>query len=237
MSGRMRPTVLFGRMSKATGGGPPKRALRGKRCRLLSVYLAVCLLALVLACASAQASTGYVDGISDQSMPFWDGGFSSSYFANFFKTTWVNPGPHIKYARYVVQWNAMTASGEPYSNYREQFETWLNDASSMGLAIEVGLTSYNGVYPSSSAEYKSNLKEVLKQAMAQSHGVSYLEPWNEPNGQGKEPAAAAAHFANEGNGACQEASSKCTIIAGNTEDSSSVAGYLKEYRENLNFTP
>ncbi|MGA7705722.1 MAG: hypothetical protein WB998_12590 [Solirubrobacteraceae bacterium] len=186
---------------------------------------------------SAQASTGYVDGISDQSMPAWDGGFSGSYFAAFFQNNWINPPLHVQYARYVVQWNVMNGTGEPYTSYRQRFEEWLNDASAMGLALELAVTEYSGTpYPSSSSEYKSRLKEVLSQASAQGHPISYLEPWNEPNGQGKESAVAAAHFANEGNATCKE-SPKCTVVAGNAEDSASVTGYLKEYRENLNFTP
>jgi hypothetical protein len=213
------------------------------RFRALGVCFVVFLLGSIFTGASALASTGYVDGISDQSLPRWDSGFSSSYFAGFFKNNWINPSPHIQYARYVVQWNVMYKptekpyNEEPYNNYRQQFEEWLTDAGGMGLTLEIALTEYPSTpYPSSSSEYKSRLKEVLNQANAQGHPVSYLEPWNEPNGQGGESASAAAHFANEGNVACKE-SPKCTIVAGNFEDSSSAANYIKEYRENLNFTP
>ncbi len=209
---------------------------------LLGACLAVCLYSLAVG-ASAQASTGYVDGISDQSMPSWDGGFSGNYFASFFDSAWVNPAPHIAYARYVVQWNVIYKSTEkpyneePYVHYRQQFEEWVNDAAGMGLLLDIAVTEYPGTpYPSSSSEYKSRLKEVLNQANAQGHPISYLEPWNEPNGQGKETEIAAAHFANEGNVACKE-SPKCTVIAGNVEDGSSATKFLTTYRENLNFTP
>jgi hypothetical protein len=216
---------------------------RDIRSRLACTCFLACVLGIMFVGSSACASTGYVDGISDQSLPRWDGGFSGSYFAGFFTNTWINPPPHVQYARYVVQWNVMYKSTEkpyneePYTNYRQQFEEWLTDAGGMGLTLEIAVTEYSGTpYPSSSAEYRSRLKEILNQADAQGHPISYLEPWNEPNGQGGESAVAAAHFANEGNGACNE-NPKCTIVAGNVEDSSSVAGYLKEYRENLNFTP
>ncbi len=212
---------------------------------VLGCCLSVFLLGLLLIGASAQASTTYVDGISDQSIPSWDGGFSGSYFAGFFQNTWINPAPHIQYARYVVQWNVMYKPSEkpyneePYVHYRQEFEEWVNDAADMGLALDLAVTDYpssNTSYPSSSAEYKSRVKEVLAQANAQGHPISYLEPWNEPNGQGGESAVAAAHFANEGNAACKE-SPKCTVVAGNVEDASSVKGYLEGYREALNFTP
>ena len=63
-------------------------------------------------------------------MPSWDGGFSGNYFGSFFESTWVNPPPHIAYARYVVQWNVIYKSTEkpyneePYVHYRQQFEEW-----------------------------------------------------------------------------------------------------------------
>jgi hypothetical protein len=217
------------------------RTIRRSVCSL-GACLTVFLCSLVVV-ASAQAGTGYVDGISDQSMPSWDGGFSGNYFASFFDSTWVNPPPHIAYARYVVQWNVMYKSTEkpyneePYVHYRQQFEEWVNDAAGMGLTLEIAVTEYPGTpYPSSSSEYKSRLKEIINQANAQGHPISYLEPWNEPNGQGKETEVAAAHFANEGNAVCKE-SPKCTVIAGNVEDSSSATKYLTTYRESLNFTP
>ena len=105
----------------------------------------------VLSATSAWAGTPYVDGISDQSIPNWDYKFSGSYFAGFFESDWINPAPHIQYARYIVQWNAMNGAGEAEVHYREQFEAWLNDISSMGLTPDVGLTSYNGEYPSPAA--------------------------------------------------------------------------------------
>jgi hypothetical protein len=191
--------------------------------------------------APAWASTGYVDGISDQSLPAWDNNFSGSYFASFLQSNWINPAPHIQYARYVVQWNVMTETSNgpnPNGDYRERFESWLTDIESMGLTIDVGLTSYNGVFPSSSAEYKTRLKEVLREAdETLKYPVRYLEAWNEPNGQGKESEVNAAHFTNEAYSACEGASPKCTIIAGNVEDNPSAKAYEEKYRAYLNPVP
>ena len=75
------------------------------------------------------AMTSYVDGISDQSLPAWDGNFEVSRFAGLFDDTWVHgPNAHIIFARYVVQWNVM--SGD-YPKYLAEFEAWLDDVTSI----------------------------------------------------------------------------------------------------------
>jgi hypothetical protein len=204
--------------------------------RLTGICLALLCLCFVIGAESASAYTTSVDGVSDQSLPNWDSGFSDSYFASFFESKWV-PGPHIQYARYVVQWNAMTERNESKGNYRERFEAWLADAGSMGLTIDVALTSYNGTYPNSKVEYKEHLIEILKEAEAVSHPIRYLEAWNEPNDQGSETAVRAAEFTNAAYVGCEEAPSKCTIIAGNVQDGPGVKAYEKEYREHLNPVP
>jgi hypothetical protein len=184
-------------------------------------------LGTVPACA-----TEYVDGISDQSLPNWDNGFSNnSYFAGFFKTDWVSSG-HIEYARYVVQWNAMHLGGSTLTT----FEHWLTDVTSMGLTVDVALTSYNSEYPSLSG-YKTELKALLKQAKALGHPIRYIEAWNEPNGQGKESAVIAADLTNSAYSACGEEGNGCTVIAGNVEDSAGAKQYEEEYRANLSPVP
>jgi hypothetical protein len=185
----------------------------------------------LVAAGTAQAATTHVDGISDQSLPNWDNGFGSSYFAGFFHTDWVSSS-HIQYARYVVQWNVISKGG----GERSTFENWLNDAAGMGLTIDVALTSYNGVYPGSSSEYKTDLKELLNQAKAMGHAIRYLEAWNEPNNQGNETTVAAAHFTNSAYSACEEGYG-CTVIAGDVEDNSGAKKYEEEYRANLNPVP
>lgn len=129
---------------------------------------------------------------------------------------------------------------DPGGDYREQFEAWLTDVASgkMGLTIEVGLTSYNGVYPSSSAAYRTRLTEILKEAdQTLGHPVRYLEPWNEPNGQGRESEVNAAHFANEAYSACERASPRCTTIAGNVEDDLGAKAYEERYLAYLDPIP
>ena len=104
------------------------------------------LAAIALVCASACAGTRYVDGISDQSLPEWDGSFASSPFATFFRSRWAHAASgQITLARYVVQWDAMaesSAGGHAGGNYRERFEAWLEDVRSLGLVPVLALTSY-----------------------------------------------------------------------------------------------
>ncbi len=184
---------------------------------------------------SAGAATSYVDGISDQSLPVWDGGFEQSYFASLFNDTWVHgPGAHVAFARYVVQWNAIAESEEGKSEYLGRFESWLRDVAEIGLIPDVALTSYTGVYPSSPGEYQAQLEELLDQAQAIGHPIHYLEAWNEPNGQGSESAANAAHFTNSASATCEDRYG-CTVIAGDFEDSPTVAAYEDEYIDDLDF--
>jgi hypothetical protein len=183
---------------------------------------------------STGAATSYVDGISDQSLPAWDGGFEESYFAGLFDDTWVHgPNAHITFARYVVQWNVM--SGD-YPRYLREFEAWLGDVASLGLKSEIALTSYDGVLPGSQSEYRTELVKILGRARALGEPIAWLEAWNEPNGQGDEPAADAAALTNAASSVC-EGEGDCTVIAGDFEDSPGVAAYEQEYVSHLDPTP
>jgi hypothetical protein len=204
--------------------------------RFVGAVILVCGLFLILLQTPALAATEYIDGISDQSLPAWD-----SYFPGFFSNTWVAPHGHVTLARYVVQWNVVSGPNEePYISYRQQFKAWVEDAGGMGLTLDVALTSYNALYPSSSSEYKTRLLEILNQAKAMGHPIRYLEAWNEPNVQGGykkvSEAAIPAHFTNSAYAACEEGYG-CTIIAGDVEDNSGAKAYEEEYRKNLNPVP
>jgi hypothetical protein len=182
------------------------------------------------------ATTSYVDGISDQSLPAWDGGFESSWFAGLFDDTWVHgPGAHVAFARYVVQWNVM--SGD-YPRYLREFEAWVEDVASLGLKPEIALTSYDGSLPGTPREYEFELVKILDRARALGHPIGWLEAWNEPNGQGDESAQDAAAFTNAASSVCAgEAEQECTVIAGDFEDSPGVAAYEDEYVGDLDPVP
>jgi hypothetical protein len=194
--------------------------------------LALCLLHSV---PRASARTLYVDGISDQSMPAWAGPSSGSLFASFFDATWAG---QITLARYALQWNAMAqASAGPNANgdYREQFEAWLQDIRSIGLAPVLALTSYTGVYPGSAGEYRPQLEATLDQAARVGKPIAYVEAWNEPNNQGEETAGKAGEIADWANSVC--GLYRCQVIAGDLEDSPSLMTYERAYIGALDFAP
>jgi hypothetical protein len=183
---------------------------------------------------SVGAVTSHVDGISDQSLPAWDGGFEESYFAGLFDDTWVHgPGAHVDFARYVVQWNVI--SGD-YPRYLREFEAWLGDVASIGLKPEIALTSYDGSLPGTPREYETELVKILARARALGEPIGWLEAWNEPNGQGEESARDAAAFTNAASSVC-EGEYECTVIAGDFEDSPGVAAYEDEYVSDLDPVP
>jgi hypothetical protein len=195
-----------------------------------------CLAALGLAWISPSAgrASAYVDGISDQGLPAWDGGFDESYFAGLFNDTWVHgAGAHIEFARYVVQWNVM--SGD-YPRYLAEFEAWIEDVASIDLKPVIALTSYDGSLPGSPREYREALVKILGRARALGEPIGWLEVWNEPNGQGGEPAANAAAFTNAASSVC-EGEYDCTVIAGDFEDSPGVGAYEGEYVKDLDPVP
>ncbi len=204
--------------------------------KMLAVALGLaCALALSIACAPARASAGYVDGISDQSLPAWAGPFAGSSFASSFTSAWRG---RIALARYVVQWNAMAqASDGPRAegDYREQFEAWLEDVRSLGLAPVIALTSYTHDYPRSPGEYQDALEALLAQAAAAGEPAGYVEAWNEPNGQGDEPAGRAGEIANWANSICERRG--CQVIAGDLEDAPSIGAYERAYIGALDFAP
>jgi hypothetical protein len=216
---------------------PPTTATT--RCACL-LALAVIVVTQGASATGARAGTTYIDGISDQSLPAWDGSFGASPFASLFRSRWTRAGSgQIAFARYVVQWDVMTQpsnGAHAGGNYRERFEAWLEDVRSLGLVPVLALTSYDHVHPRSAGEYLTRLEAVLDRAGAMGYPVAYVEPWNEPNNQGGESAATAAAFANSANGLC-EARRTCSVVAGDFEDRSDVAVYEQAYERALTFVP
>ena len=208
--------------------------------RLVGALSLAAWIAVALAASSACNAAGYVDGISDQSLPAWDGSFSVSPLADALRGRWGGgPLARVSLARYVLQWDASTEAGgqpDPRGTYRERFEAWLADVRSVGLTPVVALTSYDGVRPRSPAEYGSRLREILQRAAALGEPIRYVEAWNEPNNQGRESPAGAAEFANVAHASCIAALA-CQVIAGDFEDTGTVAGFEIAYERALNFAP
>jgi hypothetical protein len=206
--------------------------------------LAACSLAIWIGLVSAGVSpsraAGVVDGISDQSLPAWDGSFSTSPLADSLRGRWGDgPLAQVAFARYVLQWDALRKAGArpgPRGTYRERFEAWLKDVRSVGLTPVLALTSYDGVHPGSPREYGLRLEEILGRAAALGEPIRYVEPWNEPNNQGHESPVRAAEFANVAHGLCTTVFA-CRVIAGDFEDTATVVGFEIAYEKALNFAP
>jgi len=189
--------------------------------------------------ATATAAGAAIDGISDQSLPVWDGSFASSPLAELLENRLQGPFRGVSFARYVLQWNApQELSGGPSAggDYRERFEAWLTDVGAAGLEPVLALTSYDSSYPSSTGAYVSSLQAVLGRALALGHPIAYVEPWNEPNDQGRLPAARAAELADAANALCV-ALRTCDVVAGDLEDAPQAPVYEHEYEHALTFTP
>jgi hypothetical protein len=205
------------------------------RRRALGVCIAALAAGMLAGAVSARAGTRYVDGISDQSLPAWDGSFSDSSFASFFRARWLR---QISLARYVLQWNAMGEASRGQSahgDYRERFEAWLGDVRSLGLAPVVALSSYARAYPGTADEYEQALEAVLDDAARAGAPIGYVEAWNEPNNQGSESPVKAGEIANWANSVCERRG--CRVIAGDFEDVPSAVAYEQAYVSALDFAP
>jgi hypothetical protein len=190
----------------------------------------------------ALADTGSVDGVSDQNLAYWGPFFSSGLDAtlpSFSAEPWAEVLPvHVKYARYVGQWN------DP-----APFRIWLEHLAP-GVTVDLALTNYRAPesfssgprnYPATPHAYELALESYLVLAgEVLHHPIGVVEPWNEPNNEGgyRRPSEASlpASFANAAQPLCAEWG--CTIVAGDIEDIPDEAGrYLHDYRASLNFRP
>lgn len=205
--------------------------------------------------AATPFATGapFVDGISDQSLPSWDGSFATSPFAGLFRDAWVaaggpdlsapeggldsrggadpranagvgNPDAHISFARYVVQWNVLSGA---YPDYLAQLQAWFRDVLDLGLTPDLSLTSYDGVLPRSSAQYSAALRALLVRFPA----TAYVEAWDEPNRAPALAPATAARYTLAAASLCHAGG--CTVIAGNLLDTPNIVAYERAYERAL----
>lgn len=209
---------------------------RAKAIRALAgILVLACLLCAGFFQTTALAGTAYVDGVSDQSLPDWDGSFPG-WFGEFFQRTWVGEPPsHIKFARYIVSWNLMAKSfPKAYEYERNEFEDWLIDVEKIGLIPDIALTTYHNEYPVGPSEYQEQLTKILEWAKSIGYTIPYVEPWNEPNAQGNVSATRAAEYANKANTSCK-VFWECDVVLGNMFDGPKLIEYEKNYESHLEF--
>jgi hypothetical protein len=198
--------------------------------------------------ATATALPPYVDGISDQNVPYWngrvwDGGPADSPFGRFVAATLVDPpsaAAHaattpqpLRYARYVV---AYDVACDPRGPAFATFERWLADVEAVGLRPDVAFWygDFDGnrcpglpPIPRSRSQYAGPVAALLARFPA----VRTIEPWNEPNDGHRPdvPAAVAAAFWLAVAADC--ATRPCdAVIAGDFNDAGrNLAGYERRY--------
>jgi hypothetical protein len=183
----------------------------------------------------ATANTYYVNGISDNTLPYWDGTnvLSQSYFyANIFQPFWIGQRPHkITLSRYVVPWDIILHQNPADQSYMQwtQFVQWYNDVKIMGLVPQISFTyTANCLYTVSTcleSPVPQNLAiyEQETQALLAAFPASFVEPWNEPNlGQVIAPLFA-AQLSDSIYNYCEAPGGpvRCYEIAGNLADSPS----------------
>jgi hypothetical protein len=212
--------------------------LRGPLALRAAGSLLACVLVVALVCGASPVLGEGVDGISDQSLPAWDGAFVASPLAGWVAQLAGGPDPRLRLARYVVQWNAMSeASGgpSPHGDYRERFEAWLADVRGLRQVPVLAPTSFDASRPQDVAVYVGALQALLARARAAGLPIGYLEPWNEPNDQGREAPALAAEQADAAAAMC--AAAGCTVIAGDLQDGPGMVSYERAYERALSFHP
>jgi hypothetical protein len=215
----------------------PLLKLAGALARAGTLTLVICAAAAASGARAAAAGATTVDGISDQSLPNWDGGFDQSAFAARFRETWRARGG-ISYARYVLQWNAFAdRAEEPYAHYASEFERWWEDARTLHLTPVVAFYNYCPPMrvpracaaalpnPRNETEYRSAIEAVLSRFPA-----PVVEAWNEPNDD-EVSEAQAAQFMDVAFGWCAKAG--CTPIAGDFLDARGAARYAAQYAKDL----
>jgi hypothetical protein len=204
------------------------------RIRHLAAALALAGCVLAFAPPGAFAAASYVDGISDQNIPRWNGGVWNggpprSPFARFLRTALIaSPTAPLRYARYVVAYDVMC---DPLGPDALDFRAWLADVRSLGLTPVVAFWygSFHGnrcpglpAVPRTVAQYNDPARGVAAFLRA-FRTVTIVEAWNEPNdGSGPDvPAARAAGFwlaagpIDCGAGVCD------TVLAGDFSDAQS----------------
>ena len=176
------------------------------------------------------ASASRIDGISDQNLPYW-GGSGNGPLAGLSANAWLGGArPHLRYARYVVQWDVMSRrTREPYRHYYEAFADWYREVHALGLSADVAFGLYTGAPPASADAYRSAIEELLS-----AFPVPSIEAFNEPNGTANLSADAAAHFFNQAYGYCERHG--CEAIAGDFLDTAGAASYALQYKRALSPT-
>jgi hypothetical protein len=192
--------------------------------RCVLVALMVGLVLFLAGAFSVSASASYVDGIADQNMGLWNGNFADGLgvfnepFFDYFQQAWVGTPPsHIRYARFVTAPDVMAQGGACEQNLFNWYAYVTNTLHLIPVIavwdVAEGGCAGHGV--PSSANYTSDIQQLLAALKGLGTALPYFEAWNEPNASGVASSTAAAFWA-DASAACTTAG--CTALAGDFVD-------------------
>ena len=185
----------------------------------------------------------YVDGISDQNVPYWNGdvwsgGPPASPFGRFVAATLVaaaGDAPPLRYARYVVAYDVMCdPAGPAFADLR----ALARRHRALGLRPDVAFWygDFDGnrcpalpLIPRSPAQY--NERRPVAAFLRAFPAVRTIEPWNEPNDGHRPdvPAATAAAFWLAAPADCASARATPSSPATSTTPAATSSGYERRY--------
>ena len=196
----------------------------------LAAFLAAALL-LGATARPASAASPYVDGIADQNLGQWQGGFADNLgvfgesFSSYFQQAWVGTPPsHILYARFVTAPDVIAQGGACEQNLFNWYE-YVTQTVHLIPVIAVWDVAEGGCADDgapSAGKYTTDVEQLLGALNGLGTQLPYLEAWNEPNESGVSASTAAGYWRDAAS-VCAAAGS-CTALAGDMVDAPDQSG-------------
>ncbi len=195
-----------------------------------AVVLALVLLLVAAARSASAAGAPYVDGIADQNLGLWQGGFADNLgvfdesFTSYFQQAWAGTPPsHVLYARFVTAPDVIAQGGACEQNLFSwyQYVTQVAHLIPVIAVWDVAEGGCAGNGAPSSSKYTSDVEQLLGALSALGTPLQYLEAWNEPNESGVSASTAASYWRDAGS-VC--AAQGCTALAGDMVDAPDQSG-------------
>jgi hypothetical protein len=206
------------------------RHRRRRRSALAAAFVLVLLVLFGATARSASAAAPYVDGVADQNLGQWQGGFADNLgvfggsFTSYFQQAWVGtPASHILYARFVTAPDVIAQGGACEQNLFNWYE-YVTQTAHLIPVIAVWDVAEGGCADDgapSSSRYTTDVQQLLGALSGLGTQLPYLEAWNEPNESGVSASTAAAYWRDAGS-VC--ATSGCTALAGDMVDAPDQSG-------------
>ncbi len=212
----------------ANVSGPRRRRVAPRWALAVTAVLAAAL--LLGATARPASAAPYVDGISDQNLGVWQGGFADNLgvfgesFSSYFQQAWVGTPPsHILYARFVTAPDVIAQGGACEQNLFNWYE-YVTQVVHLIPVIAVWDVAEGGCANDgapSASRYTTDVEQLLGALKGLGTPLPYLEAWNEPNESGVAASTAAGYWRDAAS-VC--ATSGCTALAGDIVDAPDQSG-------------